>query len=59
MGNDLYPKTIPAATDSLANHKHDNYVMKCDEKYKRQEKQDGDDNRNTATNETSLHNLVE
>ena len=51
-------KTITAATDILANHKHDNYTMMQYDKYKKQEKQDEDDNRSIGTNETSLHNLM-
>ena len=55
MENDQYPKSITAAIDILANHKHDKYSLKMDEKCK---KQDDDDNKSTAS-ETSLHNLVE
>ena len=50
MENDQYPKSITAAIDILANHKHDNYSLKKDEKYK---KQDEDDNKST-TSETSF-----
>ena len=35
MENDQYPKSITAAIDILANHKHDNYSLKKDEKYKK------------------------
>ena len=38
----------------MAKHKHDNYTMKQDDKYKKQEKQDENDNRSIATDETSL-----
>ena len=54
MENDQYTKTITAATDILANHKHDNYTMMQYDKYKNQEKQDEDDNRSIGTNETSF-----
>ena len=50
MENDQYPKSIIAAIDILANRKHDNYSLKKDEKYK---KQDEDDNKSTAS-ETRL-----
>ena len=50
MENDQYPKSITAAIDMLAYHKHDNYSLKKDEKYK---KQDEDDNQST-TSETSF-----
>ena len=50
MENDQYPKSITTAIDTLANHKHDNYSLKKDEKYK---KQDEDDNKST-TSETSF-----
>ena len=51
MENHQYLKTITATTDILANHKHDNYMIEQDDKYKKQEKQDEDDNRRIATNE--------
>ena len=50
MENDQYPELITTAIDILANHKHDNYSLKKDEKYK---KQDEDDNKST-TSETSF-----
>ena len=50
MENDQYPISITAAIDILANHKHDNYSLKKDEKYK---KQDEDGNKSTAS-ETSF-----
>ena len=46
MENDQYPKSITAPIDILANHKHDNYSLKKDEKYK---KQDEDNNKSTAS----------
>ena len=55
MENDQYPKSITAAIDILANHKHDNYSLKKDERYK---KQDEDDNKSTQVRQV-LHNLVE
>ena len=54
MENDHYPKTITAATDILANHEHDNYMMKSSEKEKKQEKKDEDDNRSIAVRELDL-----
>ena len=50
MENDQCPKSITAAIDILANHKHDNYSLKKDKKKK---KQDEDDNKSTAS-ETSF-----
>ena len=55
MENDQYPKSITAAIDILANHKHDNYSLKKDEKYK---KQDEEDNKVQQVRQ-ALHNLVE
>ena len=54
MENDQYTKTITAATDILANHKHDTYTMRKYDKYMKQEKQNKDVNRSIGTNETSF-----
>ena len=54
MENDQYTIAITAATDILANSKHDTYTMMRYDKYKKQEKQDEDDNRSIGTNETSF-----
>ena len=42
MENDQYPKSITTTIDIFANHKHNNYSLKKDEKYK---KKDEDDNK--------------
>ena len=50
MENDQYPKSITTAIDILANHKYDNYSLKKDEKYKKQD----EDNNKSTTSETSF-----
>ena len=53
MGNDQYPKPITTATDILANHRHDNSMTKHGQT-KQIGKQNEDDDRSSATNETSF-----
>ncbi|KAL7573431.1 hypothetical protein ACA910_013750 [Epithemia clementina (nom. ined.)] len=52
MENDQYPKTITAATDILANHRHDNFKKRSE--HGKSKEQEELDNKNTATNETSF-----
>jgi hypothetical protein len=56
MGNNQYPKSITAATDILANHKHDNYDPKKRNKGKPSEDSQNkkDDDKKETPNEASF-----
>ena len=53
MENDQYPKTVTAATDILANHRHDNTKTRHDRQSHQRSQEEHPDDR-SVTSETSF-----